>query len=96
MVSEIETTKTALPPTAPLSTLTLNEREFRAFLRTMAERYGSISELARRMEVDRRNLGKVINGKRAPGPELLSKVSVRVARVYELTVETEADGITGP
>jgi transcriptional regulator with XRE-family HTH domain len=63
-----------------------------AELAKIAQEYGSISALARRLGLDRSNLHKVIQGKRPPSPALLSQLDIRKRIAYLTLPPLEAAG----
>jgi len=62
------------------------EAEFPEVLRVLAKRYGSVSAMARRFQIDRSNLDKAIRGKRRPSPALLTRMGATVKLSYEIRV----------
>jgi DNA-binding phage protein len=62
------------------------EAEFPEVLKVLAKRYGSVSAMARRFQVDRANLDKAIKGQRRPSPALLTRMGATEKLSYEIRV----------
>lgn len=80
--------KRALPPPAiPLQEINLTEPQFRAFVAQLAESAGSMSELARQLDVSGQFIGEILAGKKKPGPKFLSAIGAKLEPTYTVTVE---------
>jgi hypothetical protein len=87
-----------LPQKETTETELFTEDQFRALLRHLAEKDGSMAELAGRLGVSGQLIGYVIAGQRAPGKKLVEAFSGRIVvkKMIELPIiKEEANGESG-
>jgi hypothetical protein len=87
MKAAAKSRKRAIPPAAPLEEINLNETQFRAFIAQLAESAGSMSELARQLDVTGQFIGGILAGKKKPGRKFLAAIGARLEPTYTVAIE---------
>ena len=64
------------------SPMQFDEKDFPTVLGRLAQHYGGITAMARKLGVDPSNLNKACKGLKPPGRKLLKRMGATVGRVY--------------